>query len=188
MSANITRLDDHRPSPLKRAAAAWRRFWNHLTDLPDYSPTLPIVSGGIAAARLTQKPLNWPLSKSPSFDEYLLDLARQRGLVVRTRAGHRVKLDKMPLPLEGAGEISGLMEFLEDCELGTRWRPLHWMDDGSFGVLEHDWDLVSVETASCIHCDRHDIDMDYDMSWSFVTVDRARGLGVCSRCYGGEAA
>jgi hypothetical protein len=62
------------------------------------------------------------------------------------------------------------------------------MDDGSFEVHEHKWDLVSVETASCIQCDKHDIDMDYDMKWHFVSVDRIRGLGVCSRCAGGEAA
>ena len=86
------------------------------------------------------------------------------------------------------GELRGVIELPDDCDGTLQQHVLHWMDDGSFGVLEHKWDLVSVETASCIRCDCHDIDMDYDMAWDFVSVDRVRGLGVCNRCTGGEAA
>lgn len=188
MSATITRLDERRPSPFKRAAAAWRRFWANLNDLPLADMPAPLALVPEFRPRRVQKPLNWPLSKSDTFDEYLLDLARVRGLMLRTRDGHRVRLEREVDQNRIPHELRGWIETPDDCDLALQWRALHWMEDGSFAVLEHKWDLVSVETASCIHCDRHDIDMDYDMSWQFVSVDRKRGLGVCNRCAGGEAA
>lgn len=188
MSATITRLDERRPSPLKRAAAAWRRFWANLNDLPLADMPAPLALVPEFRPRRVQKPLNWPLSKSDTFDEYLLDLARVRGLMLRTRDGHRVRLDAPSEPNVFPGEMVGRIELADSCDGTLEWRALTWMDDGSFAVHEHVWDLVSVETASCIQCDKHDIDMDYDMSWDFVSVDRKRGLGVCSRCAGGEAA
>lgn len=186
MSATVTRLDDHRPSLLARARSAARAWWAGLTDL-----SLVDLPGPCAPAVTTlrvQKPLNWPLTKSDTFDEYLIDLARHRGLTLRTRDGHRVRLDKAADDNVFPGEMHGRIELLNACTGDLEWRSLTWMEDGAFAVLEHEWDLVSVETASCIKCDRHDIDMDYDVSWDFVTVDRQRGLGVCSRCADGEAA
>jgi hypothetical protein len=188
MSATVTRLDDHRPSLLARARSAMRAWWNGLTDLPELPDTLPLSIYSETTVARRQKPLNWPLCKGDTFDEYLLDIARLRGLTVRTRQGDRVWLDKEVDPEAMPGELRGRIELADGCDGALQNHILHWMDDGSFAVHEHVWDLVSVETASCIHCDRHDIDMDYDMSWDFVSVDRERGLGVCSRCAGGEAA
>ena len=188
MSATVTRLADHRPSLLARFQRAMRAWWAGLTDLPDLSVPLNLSLYGEVAVAQRQKPLNWPLCKGDTFDEYLLDIARQRQLTLRTRDGNRVWLDKDVDADAMSGELRGRIELPDGCDGALQSHFMHWMEDGSFAVLEHNWDLVSVETASCIKCDHHDIDMDYDMSWHFVSVDRLRGLGVCSRCAGWAAA
>lgn len=187
MSATVTRLDDHRPSFTRRLTAAFRTWWSGLSDLPE--PELPPFVATLADYKpvRVQKPLNWPLGIGQNFDEYLFQTAAERQLILRTRDGHRVLLDR--LDKDGYVEwLHGRIELPDGCEGALQWRGLSWATDGRFAAGDHKWDLVSLETASCICCDKHDIDMSEGVDWYWITVDRAKGLGVCNRCDGEEAA
>lgn len=185
MSAIVTQLDDHRPSLLARARSAMRAWWAGLTDLPDFSFPGHITAASTITVARRQKPLNWPLRVDENFDELALAVGRARQLTFRTRDGHRGRLS-----LNNDGDTSvyplrGEIELLDDCSGCLEWHGLGWNEDGTHSMHEHAWDLVSVETASCVLCDQHDL--RDNQKWWWLTVDRFTGLGVCSACTG-EAA
>lgn len=121
----------------------------------------------------------------------LLPFALACGAYLRTRDNHRVRLAGID---RGYGNdshpIRGEIELVDEFNDFTAWHELTWFSDGAHALYEHPWDLVSVETATCIHCGCDDLHACQTSGGpcSWVTVDRETRTGECSACHARAAA
>ncbi len=175
MTATVTRLDAQRPARQPGFLARLRdRFRALLPEAPAPAPApFPV--------RLREP--------QAALDEAALDLAAANRLILRTRDGRRARVkhvDHLALSDSDPRPVQGEIELVDRVTSHTVWVEASWFSDGAYCYFEHAWDLVSVETITCVQCGCDDFHACVTPMGpcAWVTVEANGRDGLCSGCAG----
>lgn len=183
MTATVTRLDAQRPARQPGILARLRNRFRALLPEPAVAPLNLTLLGKIIEAHADAEPV------SPAFDLAALDLAAANRLILRTRDGRRARVkhvDYLALSDSDPRPVQGEIELVDRVTNHTVWVEASWFSDGAYCYFEHAWDLVSVETITCVQCGCDDFHACRTPMGpcAWVTIEANGRDGLCSGCAG----